>query len=143
MRSAIYLVFTNCTDPAREEEFNRWYTHTHVPDLSRARGFVRARRFVKPDSGPGEAKYLCQYEFDSDDPGQSIRDLLRLAMRAFEMGRHIDCIEGAPPPGLATSPFIEIDPSTLEPLEKLDYPTGVPDAIRRIVEGELGVKTQA
>ena len=143
MPSATYLVFTNCTDPAREEEFNRWYTHTHVPDLSRAPGFVRARRFVKPDAGPGEAKYLCQYEFDSDDPGQSIRDLLRLAMRAFEVGRHIDCIEGAPPPGLATSPFIEIESSTLEPLESLDYPTGVPETIRRIVEGELGVNAGA
>ena len=143
MPSAMYLVFTNCTDLTREEEFNRWYTHTHVPDLSRARGFVRARRFVKPDAVPREAKYLCQYEFDSDAPGESIRDLLRLAMRAFEVGRHIDCIEGAPPPGLATSPFIEIDPSTLEPLEKLDYPTGVPDAIRRIVEGELAVNAGA
>ena len=34
MPTATYLVFTNCTDPARDEEFNRWYTHTHVPDLS-------------------------------------------------------------------------------------------------------------
>ncbi len=143
MPTATYLVFTNCTDPARDEEFNRWYTHTHVPDLSHARGFVGARRFVKPDAGPSEARYLCQYEFDSDDPGQSIRDLLRLAMRAFEVGRHIDCIQGAPPPGLATSPFIEIDPSSLDPLETLDYPTSVPAAIRRVVEDALRVNAGA
>ena len=138
MPRATYLVFTSCTDPAREGEFNRWYTHTHVPDLSKASGFVRARRFVKPDAGPQEAKYLCQYEFDSDDPQASIRDLLKLALKAFEEGRHIDCIEGAPPPSAGSAPLlIEIDPSSLEPLAEHNYPREVPEGIRRAVEAQL------
>ena len=84
MPKSVYLVFTRCTDPARELEFNRWYAHTHVPDLGRARGFVRARRFVQRAAGSGENRYLCQYEFDSDDPAESVKDLLRLALHAFE-----------------------------------------------------------
>jgi hypothetical protein len=129
----IYLVFTNCTDPEREEEFNRWYTHTHLPDLSAARGFVTARRFENPNSKPDEAKYLAAYEFDSDDLGESIKDLLRLAMRAFAEGRHIDCIRGAPA-GAGAPLLQEIDPSTLEPLERLDYPREVPEEIRKAME---------
>ena len=136
MPKATYLVFTNCTDPSREDEFNRWYTHTHVPDLSKARGFVRARRFVRPDAAPEEARFLCQYEFDSDDPQESIRDLLRLALKAFADGRHIDCIQGAPPGGGAPL-LIEIDPASLEPLTKTDYPREVPERLRRAIEAQL------
>ena len=135
MPKSVYLVFTHCTDPAREREFNRWYAHTHVPDLSRARGFVRARRFVDRSAGP---RYLCQYEFDSDDPAESVKDLLRLALRAFEEGRHIDCIEGAPPNEAVASPLMEeIDPSTLEPLERHDYPREVPEDLRRAIAAQL------
>jgi hypothetical protein len=131
-------MFTNCTDPAREEEFNRWYTHTHIPDLSAARGFVRARRFVNPRARPGEARYVCQYEFDSDDPEASLRDLLRLSLESFARGRHIDCVEGALPGPPALAPLLEIDPTTLKPLDDVAYPRVIPEAIRQMVEAELG-----
>ncbi len=73
MPKGVFLVLTNCTDPNREEEFNRWYSHTHLPDLSKAKGLVQARRFVNllPEMGP--AKYLAIYEFDSDDIKESIK----------------------------------------------------------------------
>ncbi|MCE2391881.1 MAG: hypothetical protein J4G09_10430 [Proteobacteria bacterium] len=99
---------------------------------------MRARRFVQRAAGSGEARYLCQYEFDSDDPAESIKDLLRLALRAFEEGRHIDCIEGAPPGEAEAAPLLEeIDPSTLEPLDRHDYPRQVPEDLRRAIEAQL------
>ena len=27
------LVATNCSEPAREEEYRRWYLGTHIPDV--------------------------------------------------------------------------------------------------------------
>jgi hypothetical protein len=138
MPRATYLVYTNCTDPAREEEFNRWYSHVHLPDLSSARGLVGARRFINPRARPGEARYVCQYEFDTDDPEASLRDLLRLSLESFARGRHIDCVEGAPPGEPALTPLIEIDPATLKPLGSVDYPRQIPEPIRRLVEAALG-----
>lgn len=136
MVKGLYPVFTRCTDPAREEEFNRWYTHTHLPDLGKAKGFVKARRFVgrNPD---GATVYLAAYEFESDDLGESVRDLLRLALEAFAAGRHIDCIEGLT--GVTFPPvFEEIDPASLKPLERLDYPRQVPEATQRRIDARLG-----
>ena len=30
----LLLALTNCTDPSKEEEFNAWYNHMHVPDVT-------------------------------------------------------------------------------------------------------------
>jgi hypothetical protein len=40
MPRVLQILFSRCTDADREVEFNRWSTHTHLPDLSRAPGFV-------------------------------------------------------------------------------------------------------
>jgi hypothetical protein len=134
MPKGIFMAHTNCSDPAREEEFNRWYSHTHLPDLSKSKGFVRARRFV--GAAPGEPNhYLALYEFDTDDLGESVKDLLRLALAAFAAGRHIDCIARARTP--TPSLLQEIDPATLAPLETLNYPTEVPEEMRRSIERML------
>jgi hypothetical protein len=31
---------TNCSDPSREDEFNRWYDDIHVPDALETEGFI-------------------------------------------------------------------------------------------------------
>ena len=117
-----FLVFSNCTDPSREEEFNRWYTHIHIPDLSAAKGFVSARRYVnlEPDA---KAKYLALYEFETENIDESIQSLYDLAAAAWPKGRHVDFIEGAPSISLPTVSFQEIDPDSLEPLGDVSYPT--------------------
>jgi hypothetical protein len=30
----LLLALTNCTDPSKEEEFNAWYNHMHIPDVT-------------------------------------------------------------------------------------------------------------
>ncbi len=67
MTKWFYMVQTVCTDPAREKEFDEWYDNTHIPDLLKAEGFVRATRYVNNDNVPGEGKYLAIYEVESDD----------------------------------------------------------------------------
>src|SRR5450631_2378323 len=126
-----FFVFSNCTDPAREREFNRWYTHMHLPDLSAAKGFVAARRYVNTDPN-ARAKYLAVYEFDTDDIDASIKSLYELAANTWPQRRHIDCIAPAPIAS-AVATFREIDPKSLEPLtpqELARYPAQMPEAVR-------------
>ena len=124
-----FLVFSNCTDPAREAEFNRWYTHMHIPDLSLAKGFVSARRYVNLESDT-RTKYLAVYEFETENIDESIESLYELAADTWPKGRHIDCIEAAPPLSSPVVTFQEIDPETLKPLEEVNYPTEMPEAVR-------------
>lgn len=125
------IMFSNCTDPTRDQEFNRWYTHTHLPDLSKAAGFISARRFVNAIPNRGAARYMAVYEFEAESAEIVLRDLAQLALEAFDRGRHIDCIEGVPagnsPLG---SQWCEIDPDSLEPLTNHDYPPA-PRNVRR------------
>ena len=115
-------VFTNCTDPTRELEFNRWYTHTHLPDLSKTKGFVTARRFTNPASDALSAKFYAQYEFDTNDPPATIIDFLDQALAAYASGRHIDCIEDSSAGSGVL--WIAIEPDNLEPLDEssMNYP---------------------
>jgi hypothetical protein len=65
-------VVTADVDPAYEEEWDRWYTESHVPNLLRVPGYVMAGRFRALDhpavnrfnSGP---KYLALYECESEE----------------------------------------------------------------------------
>ncbi len=63
----VRLVLSNCTDPAREQEFNRWYEHTHIPDILKAGVATAGLRYENADLQPGEAKYLAIYEIARDD----------------------------------------------------------------------------
>ncbi len=128
MPRILQVLFSRCTDEDRELEFNRWYTHTHLPDLSRAPGFVSARRFENAFPTPGAAPYMAVYELDVPSATHALRDLTRLALEAFDTGRHIDCIEGV---AAGNSPmggqWQEIVPSSLEPLAEHDYPMAPPE----------------
>ena len=60
MAAWLLAVYTDCADPSREKEFNEWYDRTHLPDVLKIPGFVRATRYLNtdPDSGPG--KFLAR-----------------------------------------------------------------------------------
>lgn len=111
MPSGLFVVFTSCREPWRHEEFNRWYSHTHLPDLSRATGFVGARRFVNILPGRGPTQYLALYSFESPDLLASVNDLRRLAGVAVAAGRHIDFLDVG-----WLSVYREIDPGEYEPV---------------------------
>ena len=126
--------YTSCPNPKREAEYNDWYSYTHIPDLSKAKGLVAAKRYVNEDQG-SKAKYLASYEFCTDNIKESLLSFFQLVRRSFESGRHIDCIESV---NVVNTPFvscykeIEIvpgrEPSTLE------YPRVVPEALEELEE---------
>ena len=82
----ILVVFTNCSDPAKEEEFNRWYNEIHIPDILSAGGFSTATRWVNSNPKPGEHKFLAIYE--SDKESQKVEALLsQITGKLQEQGR--------------------------------------------------------
>ena len=60
-----FHVFSNCTDSSREEEFNRWYTHIHLPDLSSAKGLVSAKRYVDKDPDNSKIRENCVWVYQA------------------------------------------------------------------------------
>ena len=59
---AIFLVYTDLSDPQYEEEFNAWYNTEHLPELLAVPGILDAARYVATKGGP---KYLAAYELES------------------------------------------------------------------------------
>ena len=94
MPRAIVLVFTDCTDPAREQEFNEWYNNTHIPDILQAAGFVAATRYqVLGDPGPGQGKFLAVYEVEADDLPAAFAGAQKRLAEVAAQGRVIDTIK--------------------------------------------------
>jgi len=93
MARAIVLVFTNCADPAREQEFNEWYDNTHVPDILETPGFVGATRYeLVGDPGPGQGKYLAIYQVETDDFPSTMAGLQQRVAQLVGQGRVIDSV---------------------------------------------------
>lgn len=63
----IMLAYSNCTDPAREEEFNDWYDNIHVPDALENPGFLNATRYVSGNPSGDTSKFLATYEIETED----------------------------------------------------------------------------
>jgi hypothetical protein len=86
----IIVVRTRPVDPAREDEFNDWYTNVHIPEILTTPGFVAARRYRTP----GTSDYLAVYEIEGDD-----LDAVRKGMAAGRAERTTsDALQTDPPP---------------------------------------------
>jgi hypothetical protein len=54
--------------PGREDEFNRWYDETHLPEVLQVPGLVAGRRYAL--IGPGAVdrpRFLAIYEIETED----------------------------------------------------------------------------
>ena len=77
MAKHILLVLTNPVE-GRGDEFNEWYSDTHLADVLGVDGFAAAQRFelAKDQLGePGPYRYLAIYEVDADDMGKALAAL--------------------------------------------------------------------
>jgi hypothetical protein len=94
------LVQSRPADPARDDEFNDWYTNTHIPEVCAVPGIVGARRYKVHDPGPdrGEAwpAYIAVYEIDCDDLQAPMRALRARSSEGRE--RMTELLELDPPP---------------------------------------------
>lgn len=66
----LWIIFTDCTDPGKEAEFNNWYNKVHVPDMLAAAGgkITRVRRYRNIKKLPGIPEYMAVYSIETDDP---------------------------------------------------------------------------
>lgn len=71
MAKAILVVESNPVSPEREDEFNDWYTNTHLDDVVAVPGFGSATRYVISDvetnSDSKVHRYLAIYELETED----------------------------------------------------------------------------
>lgn len=92
MPRSMMLVFSNPVSSAVEEEYNRWYSGKHLPDLMNVPGVVSATRYkvaqgveTLPGINGNTQGYLAVYELEGDTP----EDLSRFAQdlrKALEEG---------------------------------------------------------
>ncbi|TAK85885.1 MAG: hypothetical protein EPO20_08790 [Betaproteobacteria bacterium] len=52
-------------DSEREDEFNEWYDHEHIPFISTVKGFVAVRRFIANDGR--SPRYLALWQVTDAD----------------------------------------------------------------------------
>lgn len=68
LTETLMVVLSNPQDPAREAEFNEWYTGNHVPDVLNAPNFKEATRYKLAVKTIGNVPaYLALYHVDSRD----------------------------------------------------------------------------
>ncbi len=91
----ILLVLSNCKDPAREAEFNRWYEDIHVADILDTGAFHTAYRYESLDPQATKGKYLAIYETDNPDPVKARESMGSVRADWEKRGRLFDGIDVA------------------------------------------------
>jgi hypothetical protein len=77
----VLLVFSEPKE-GMEEEYNRWYDNTHLPQVTEVPGIVAAQRFKLAERGPRcPARYLSIYEVETDgDPSKVFYEIAARAV---------------------------------------------------------------
>ena len=102
MEKWFFIVESNCTDEAREVDFNEWYDKIDLPDVLETAGFVKATRY-KCESALNQSydriafpeekgKYLALYEIETNDIDGVMKELLEGVAVMRERGRLTDLI---------------------------------------------------
>ena len=91
MTKYLLFAFSDCKDPAKEEEFNDWYDNMHMTDMLKTPGLVEASRWVSADNKENEVrKYLAMYELETDDVEEFNKLMREQGMWTFRNGRFSD-----------------------------------------------------
>ncbi len=94
----LLFVFSDCKDPAREKEFNTWYSNMHVPDMLEIPGMIRATRWMSATPKEGQRrKYLALYEMEADDLQKFDASVRERSVRTMKEGRFSDLPVFDPP----------------------------------------------
>lgn len=76
MKKKCVLVVLSNPVAGREAEFNDWYSNQHLADVLKVPGFLSAQRFqLGMEEGDAAWKYLAIYEFEANDPAESLAAL--------------------------------------------------------------------
>ena len=92
MPKQVLVVLSNAVE-GTDDEFNRWYTGTHLGEVLELDGYVAAQRFKLSDGQLGEGdlpyRYFALYEVDSEDPAGPARALSG-GIRSMNMSPTLD-----------------------------------------------------
>ncbi len=75
MPKGIMVVQSSPADPSQEDEYNRWYSEVHIPELLAVPGFVAARRYRVVSGAPEGHTHLAVYELEADDLTAPVKEL--------------------------------------------------------------------
>lgn len=81
------VVFSNCKDPAREEEFSRWYDTVHLPNMFTVPDVLAAQRYQCVFQRAGKAQYVAAYDLAIKSLGKFEDDLWELRKREAAKGQ--------------------------------------------------------
>ena len=108
MPKAIMLVQSKPSSPDREDEYNDWYSNTHIPEVCAIDGITTARRYRASGAtpiGPDVPPYVAVYELEADDLGGVLGDL---ASRAMDGRMNMsDAMEMDPPPSMVIYELVD------------------------------------
>jgi len=97
MARFLLFAFSDCKDPAREDEFNEWYDNMHIPDMLEVPGMISATRWVSAESRENQQrKYLALYELETDSVEEFDGKVRERGMRTVKEGRFSDLPEFDP-----------------------------------------------
>jgi hypothetical protein len=92
MARHLLLVHTN-PSIERDEAYNAWYDHVHIPEVLALPGFLGVQRFQVSGRLPGRSKpfqeYLAMYELETDDVGQTL-ERLHAAIPTMNVSEDLD-----------------------------------------------------
>ena len=98
MARYLLFAFSDCKDPAREKEFNEWYSNMHIPDMLEVPGMIKASRWVSAEPKEGQhRKYLALYELETDSVEEFDKKVRERGMRTMKEGRFSDLPTFDPP----------------------------------------------
>ena len=91
----LHLAMTNCRDPEREDDLNRWYTDVHLKEVTDTGVVTHPSRYrnVKRNLEPGQARYLALYESDWEDQVAGFDVIMNNARRLIDAGLMHSAIE--------------------------------------------------
>jgi hypothetical protein len=98
MPKGVMYVPSQPSSPDREDEYNTWYSETHIPEVCQVPGVVGARRYKISDPAQAEAgasTYLALYELDAADLGQVFEEI---SARAIDGRIKMSDVLGMDPP---------------------------------------------
>ena len=93
------FVFSDCKDPAREEEFNDWYDNVHLPDMLQVEGLVKATRWMTAENAERQQRrYLAIYEVETEESIDTLNEKIKArGMWTMKAGRFSDLPVFDPP----------------------------------------------
>ena len=93
MEKWLLVAETNCSDPAREKEFNDWYNSIHVPDILETPGFINAIRYENNDPSEGRGKYLALYNLETRDIDSTMAAFTKIVTEKWQQGRMSELVK--------------------------------------------------